>query len=79
MSDTFTVSEAQADLPRLVKQDSFAISRHGKVVGVYLSRERIEALIETVELLGDENFLKALREYQAGRMKFKDVSALDEN
>jgi PHD/YefM family antitoxin component YafN of YafNO toxin-antitoxin module len=79
MADTFTVSEAQANLPKLVKQDSFTISRHGKVVGVYLSKERIEALIETVELLGDDDFLKALKDYKAGRMKFKDVSALDEN
>ncbi len=79
MADTFTVSEAQANLPKLVKQDSFAISRHGKVVGVYLSKERIEALVETVELLGDEDFLRALKDYKSGRMKFKDVSALDEN
>jgi PHD/YefM family antitoxin component YafN of YafNO toxin-antitoxin module len=79
MAETFTVSEAQANLPKLVKQDSFSISRHGKVVGVYLSKERIEALIETVELLGDEDFLKSLRDYKSGRMKFKDVNVLDEN
>ena len=79
MADIFTVSEAQANLPRLVKQDSFTISRHGKVVGVYLSKERIEALVETVELLSDEDFLKALKDYKTGRMKFKDVNALDEN
>jgi hypothetical protein len=79
MADTFTVSEAQANLPKLVKQDSFSISRHGKVVGVYLSKDRIEALIETVELLGDDAFLKALKDYKTGRMKFKDLSALNED
>jgi hypothetical protein len=36
-------------------------------------------LIETVELLGDEDFLKSLRDYKSGRMKFKDVNVLDEN
>lgn len=68
-----TVSEAQAQLPKLLKKDSFAISRHGKVVGVYLSRERIEALIETMELLGDPDFTRALKEYKSGKMKFVDM------
>lgn len=76
---TVNVTEAQANLPRLIRKDSFAISRHGKVVGVYLSKDRIEALIETMELLGDEKFMAAFREYKSGRMKFKDIDELDEN
>ena len=79
MADTFTVSEAQANLPKLLKQDSFSISRHGKVVGVYLSKDRIEALLETVELLGDKHFVKALNDFESGRMKFKDLAALNED
>jgi hypothetical protein len=74
---TVNVTEAQANLPRLIRRDSFAISRHGKVVGFYLSKDRIEALIETMELLGDDNFMTALREYKSGKMKFYDVDALD--
>jgi PHD/YefM family antitoxin component YafN of YafNO toxin-antitoxin module len=74
---TVNVTEAQANLPRLLKRDSFAISRHGKVVGVYLSKDRIEALIETMELLGDDSFMAALREYKSGKMKFKDIDDLD--
>lgn len=70
---TVNVTEAQANLPRLLKRDSFAISRHGKIVGVYLSKDRIEAMIETVELLGDKHFVKALEEYESGKMKFKDL------
>jgi hypothetical protein len=67
---TVTVSEAQAQLPKLLKRDSFAISRHGKVVGIYLSRDRIEAMIETMELLGDPSFVTALKRYKSGTMKF---------
>ena len=70
---TVTVSQAQAQLPKLLRKDSFAISRHGKVIGVYLSRDRIEALIETMELLGDPSFIKALKEYRAGKIKFIDM------
>lgn len=70
---TVNVTEAQANLPRLLKRDSFAISRHGKIVGVYLSKDRIEAMIETMELLGDKQFVKALEDYESGKMKFKDL------
>ena len=73
---TVTVSQAQAQLPKLLKKDSFTISRHGKVIGVYLSRDRIEALIETLELLGDPSFMKALKEYKSGKMKFVDMEAV---
>jgi PHD/YefM family antitoxin component YafN of YafNO toxin-antitoxin module len=71
------VTQAQAKLNKLVDQDSFAISRHGKIVGVYLSRDRIEALIETMELLSRPEFATALGDYEAGRMKFYDAEALD--
>jgi PHD/YefM family antitoxin component YafN of YafNO toxin-antitoxin module len=73
---TVTVSQAQAQLPKLLKKDSFAISRHGKIVGVYLSRDRIEAMLETMELLGDSGFMKALKEYKTGKMKFVDLKAV---
>jgi len=71
------VTEAQAKLNRLVDQDSFAISRHGKIVGIYLSRDRIEALIETMELLSNPEFAKGLKDYESGRMRFYDASDLD--
>ena len=76
---TVNVTEAQANLPRLIRKDSFAISRHGKIVGVYLSKDKIEALVETMELMGDEHFMAALRDYKSGKMKFKDLNELDED
>ncbi|HVM51393.1 MAG TPA: hypothetical protein VMU04_25405 [Candidatus Acidoferrum sp.] len=71
------VTEAQAKLNRLINRDSFAISRHGKIAGVYLSRDRIEALIETMELLSNSEFAQALKGYKSGRMKFHDAADLD--
>jgi hypothetical protein len=38
-------------------------------VGVFLSRDRIEVLVETVELLGKEDFQAALEAHESGRMK----------
>lgn len=73
------VTEAQAKLNSLIDQDSFAISRHGKIVGVYLSKDRIEALIESMELLSNPVFSKVLKAYEAGRMKSHEASALDKS
>jgi predicted DNA-binding protein len=79
MSDsTYTVSQAQARLPRLLKEDSFAISVHGKVKGFYLSKERLEAMIETMELLGNPDFVTALKEHKSGKSKTYTVEELDE-
>ncbi len=72
------VTEAQAKLNKLIKQDCFAVSRLGKIVGVYLSRDRIEALIEKMELLSNSEFGRALKDYESGRMKFYDAAELDE-
>ena len=77
MESTVNVTQARQQLPRLIKRDSFAISRHGKIVGFYLSKDRIEALIETMELMGNPEFLKALKEYKSGKMKFYPVEELD--
>jgi hypothetical protein len=79
MSDsTYTVSQAQARLPRLLKEDSFAISVHGKVKGFYLSKERLEAMIETMELLGNPDFMTALKEHKSGKGKTYTIEELDE-
>ena len=74
---TVDVAEARANLSRLIKRDSFAISRRGKVVGFYLGRERIEALIESMELLFDPAFHTALQELQSGKTRFYGVAELD--
>jgi len=71
------VTEAQARLNKLINTDSFAISRHGKIVGIYLSKDRIEALIETMELLSNPEFTKILKDYESGRMKFHRMADLD--
>ncbi len=78
MSDAiYNVSQAQARLARLIKQDSFAISVHGKVKGFYLSKERLEAMIETMELLGSPDFMAALKKHHSGRSQTFTVEKLD--
>ncbi len=73
MSATYTISQAQAKLPKLVKRDAFTITCDGQVVGAFLSRDRIEALVETMELLADPGFQRALKAFESGRMKFYSI------
>lgn len=76
-SSTYTISQAQAKLPSLVKEDSFAISVHGEIKGFYLSKQRLEAMIETIELLENPAFTAALKQMKSGKMKFYTVEELD--
>jgi PHD/YefM family antitoxin component YafN of YafNO toxin-antitoxin module len=77
-SSTYTISQAQAKLPRLIKEDSFAISVHGEVKGFYLSKQRLEAMIESIELLENPEFTAALKAHRSGRAKTYTVKELDE-
>ena len=38
----------------------------------------MEAIIESLEIMGNPKAMKAIRDYEAGRTKMKDVSCLDE-
>jgi prevent-host-death family protein len=80
MDSTVTITELQAQAPRCVrraeKTGSITIARHGRTVAFLVSRERMEAIIETLEIMGNPKAMKALRNYEAGRGKFKDVSCL---
>ena len=82
MKSTVTTTEAQATLPRLLKQlrkqMAVTITNHGRVAGFLVSKERMEAIIETMEVLGNAEAMKAIRDFEAGRSKGKDISALDE-
>ena len=39
----------------------------------------MEAIIETLEIMGNPKAMKAIRDYEAGKAKMKDVSCLGEN
>ena len=56
MNSTVTISELQAKAPHFVreaeKQGALSIARHGHTVAYLVSRERMEAIIETLEIMG---------------------------
>jgi prevent-host-death family protein len=79
MSSTCSVAEAQTQLPRLIRQaeqgDAVRIRRRNDTVAYLVSRERMEAIVETMEL-ANPDALKAIAAHRAGKIKFPPLSAL---
>ena len=77
---TLGIKAAQDNLPRLARgQTVVGISRHSKVVGFYVPRERFEALLETMELLANPKAMKTLKADQAGQLKYQTLAAAEKN
>ncbi len=81
MDSTYSVTQAQTNLPRLIKEaadaGSIAITRHDKTVAYLISRERMDSILETLEVLGNPAAMKAIRYYEKGKTKFLPLSAMD--
>lgn len=48
-----------------------SIERHGRVEAFLVSRERMEAIAETMELLANDEFRTTLADYRAGKLTMK--------
>jgi PHD/YefM family antitoxin component YafN of YafNO toxin-antitoxin module len=78
--DTYTISEAQANLPGLCRKGRrFVISRRDKPVYVALPLEDYDALLETMELLSNPAAMKTLRAAKRGKLAYKELNLADEN
>ena len=81
LNSTYSVTDAQTNLPRLLKdasRQSIAIRRRDEVVAYLVSRDRMEAIAETLEILANPEAMKAIRSYESGKLKFSPLSSLDE-
>jgi antitoxin (DNA-binding transcriptional repressor) of toxin-antitoxin stability system len=82
MNSKVTISQLQAQAPKCVRraeqEGAVSIARHGRTVAFLISRDRMEAIIETLELMGNPKAMKAIQNYEAGEARMKDVSCLDE-
>ena len=83
MKTTVTAAEAKTQFSRLLRQveagDTIAISKRDETVAFLIPRARLEALIETMELLGNPAAMQAIRRHEAGKLSFHPLSALDED
>jgi prevent-host-death family protein len=77
---TTTLSDAQTHLGRLVRSDrTVAISQRGRTTAYLVPRKRMEAILETMELLANPKVVAAVRRDRSGKGKYLPLSALDEN
>lgn len=83
MKNTYTVTQAQAKLPSLVRSVQeeggvYGISVHNQTSAYLVSRERMESLLETLEILGSAAAVTAISEHRSGKTKFHDLSQLED-
>lgn len=76
-----SVTQAQKQLPRLIRDAEegrpIGISRRDETVAYLVSRERLDAILETMEILASPAARKAIEDHKAGKLKFVPLSALD--
>jgi prevent-host-death family protein len=79
---TYSVTQAQSTLPRLVREaesgELVGITRHDETVAYLVSRDHLEALVETMEILANPRARKAIADHRAGRTRFFPLSATDD-
>lgn len=82
MSSTYSVTDAQTQLPRLLRQaeggETVRIRRRNDTVAYLVSRQRMEAIVETMELLASPAAMKAITAHRSGKIRFVSLSALDQ-
>lgn len=78
---TYSVTQAQSALPRLLREveggDLVGIARRDETVAYLVSREHLEAIVETMEILANPKAREAIDDHRAGRTKFLPLTAID--
>ena len=78
---TITVAELQARTPGILREAGrrgmLAVTEKGRVTAFLVSRDRVMAMIETMEILSNPKAMKAIHEFEAGKGKFYSVDELD--
>ena len=77
MKNIASVSTLQAGVSRLIKRTEadgiVPVSRNGRTVVFMVSREKMAALLETMELQKNSGLMALVKQDRAGRVKFTEV------
>jgi prevent-host-death family protein len=80
MKSTLSVSEARAQLPKLLRgNETITICRRDDPIFYLVPKKRWEAIAETLDLLSNSKALRVLRAAKAGKLKYKELDLEDEN
>ncbi|MGA1193141.1 MAG: type II toxin-antitoxin system Phd/YefM family antitoxin [Kiritimatiellia bacterium] len=82
MKSTYSISEAQAKLPSILRDPRATfvpITRHSETVGYLLSKNRMDAIVETMELLADPQAMKAIDKARARKTRYTSLDRIRED
>jgi prevent-host-death family protein len=82
MSSTYSITEGQASFPKMVKEAQAGymatITKHDEPVAYVVGKERMQALVETMEILANPAAMKAIRDNEAGKLKSYRIEDIPE-
>lgn len=82
MKSTVSISEGQTDFPAVVKSaekgNVVTVTRHGEPVAYVMGYERMIAVAETLEIMGNPDAVQAIRDHKAGKTTFGKVDDIPE-
>jgi len=74
MNSTVSVSGGQDAFPALVKAAEkgrvVTVTRHDEPVACIMGYERMSAIVETLEIMGNAAAMRAVQEHKAGKTRF---------
>ena len=77
---TYSISKGQSQFPALVRaaqrRGVATVTKHDEAVVYVVSREKWEAVLETMELLANSGFQQQWRRLRAGKVKYRSLEAL---
>ena len=80
MKTSDSIAAGQKNFPEVVaaseKGEPIPIERHGETVAYVISKDRFDAVLETMELLSNQEFVDTLRTYEAGKTKWTSLDDL---
>ncbi|HEY5345107.1 MAG TPA: hypothetical protein VIK62_02040 [Verrucomicrobiae bacterium] len=77
MKNIVSATQGQAGFSNLLKQSRLhgvvPVSKNGRVEAFMVSREKMAAILETMELQKNTELMALVRQHKAGKLKFTEV------
>jgi len=78
MKNTYSITEAQRNLPGMVRRlkGAAALTRHDQAVAYVVTPDYWETILETLEILADGGFKKHRARMAAGKVAYADAKKI---